>query len=128
MYEPVESTKTNNLPSKRKFARTFRILSRISFWVHIILGTVSAVTLFLVIFSRGSNNNSGVGIGTFIIAFSLIALGFRIYWAWRYRRIAQKLQRVDPEAQPSRAEVIEVLLEEIEHEDFTREDNDIFHD
>ncbi len=107
MDEPLESTHTN-LPSKSKFARTFRVLSRISYWIHVILGTISAVTLILVIFSR-SATSSGTGIGIFIAMFSLIALGFRVYWAWRYRKIAKKLQRVDPQVQPSRREVIEVL-------------------
>ena len=110
MPEPLKSTKTerSNLPDKNKFARTFRILSRISYWIHLILGAISAVTLILVVFSR-SATNSGTGIGIFVAMFSLIALGFRVFWAWRYRKLAKKLQRVDPQAQPSRAEIIEVL-------------------
>lgn len=109
MYEPAESTKTYNLPGKRKFARTFRILSRISYWIHLILGVTSAVALLLVIFSRSANDSVSNGIGIFIILFSLIALGFRVYWTWRYRRLAKKLQRFDPQAQPSRTEIIKVL-------------------
>ena len=88
MYEPLESTKNNNLPSKSKFARTFRILSRISYWIHLILGTISGVTLLLVILSRSINDSVATGVGIFLIAFSLIALGFRVYWALRYRQLA----------------------------------------
>ena len=108
MYEPLESTKTNNLPSKRKFARTFHVLSRISYWIHLILGVVSGVTLLLVVFSR-SATNSGTGVSIFIAMFSLIALGFRVYWTYRYRKLAKKLQRFDPSVQPSRVEIIQVL-------------------
>ena len=108
MYEPTESTKNERLPDKQKFARTFRILSRISYWIHLILGVVSGVTLLLVAFSQ-SETTSASGIGIFIIMFSLLALGFRVYWAWRYSRFAKKLQRVDREAQPSRADIIQVL-------------------
>ena len=97
-----------NLPDKNKFARTFRLLSRISYWVHLILGAISGVTLLLVIFSR-SATNSGTGIGIFIGMFSLLALGFRVYWAWRHSKLANKLQRVDPQVQPDRIEIIEVL-------------------
>ena len=104
MYKP----KTTNLPNKKKFARTFRILSRISYWVHLILGVLSGVTLLLVLFSR-SATSSGTGVGTFVAMFSLLALAFRVYWAWRYRKLATRLQRVDPDIQPSRIEVIEVL-------------------
>ena len=109
MYEPA--TNPNRLPDKRKFAKTFRLLSRISYWIHLILGVVSGITLLLVSFSRGTTEGgttSGTGVGIFIAVFSLIALGFRVYWAWRYRVIARKLQRVD-RAQPSRAEIIRVL-------------------
>ena len=97
-----------NLPDKNKFARTFRILSRVSYWIHLLLGAISGVTLILVVFSR-SATNSGTGIGIFIAMFGLIALGFRVYWAWRYNRLAKKLQRVNPDVQPSRAEIIQVL-------------------
>ena len=96
------------VPSKDKFARTFRLLSRISYWIHLILGALSGVTLLLVAFSR-SATNSGTGFGIFVAMFSLLALGFRVYWAWRYSRLAKKLQRVDPQMQPSRTEIIEVL-------------------
>ncbi len=108
MYEPLESNKTNNLPDKSNFSRTFRILSRISYWIHLILGVISGVTLLLIILSR-SATNSGTGIGIFIAVFSLLALGFRVYWAWRYRQLAKKLQRVNPDVQPSRTEIIETL-------------------
>lgn len=108
MYEPVES-QVQDLPSKSKFARTFRILSRISYWIHLILGVISGVTLVLVSLSRSATNSAGTGIGIFIAMFSLLALCFRIYWALRYRKLAKKLQRVIPGKQPSRAEIIEVL-------------------
>lgn len=39
----------------------------------------------------------------------MIALGFRVYWAYRYRQLAKQLQRVNPNAQPSRTEIIQFL-------------------
>ena len=43
--------------------------------------------------------------------FSLLALGFRVYWSWRYRQLAKKLQTVNSPTrrQPSRSEIIRVL-------------------
>ena len=108
MHEPAGSTQNNKLPSKQKFASNFRFLSRISYWIHLILGVISGVTLLLVVFSR-SATNSGTGAGIFFAMFSLLALGFRVYWANRYRQLAKKLQRVDPDTQPSRIEIIQVL-------------------
>lgn len=110
MHEPIKSSE--RLPSKRKFARTFRLLSRISYWIHLILGVLSGITLLLVSFSRSTTSGgttTGTGVGIFIAVFSLIALGFRVYWAWRYRVMAKKLQRVDSGSEPSRAEIIQVL-------------------
>lgn len=109
MQEPIKSSE--RLPSKRKFAQTFRLLSRISYWIHLILGVLSGITLLLVSFSRSTTSGgttAGTGVGIFIAVFSLIALGFRVYWAWRYRVIAKKLQQVSG-SQPSRAEIIQVL-------------------
>lgn len=99
---------TSRLPDKNKFADTLQILGRISYWIHLLLGTISGVTLFFVLFSR-STSSSSTGVGIFIALFSLIALGFRVYWAYRYRQLAKKLQRINPEAQPSRIEIIKVL-------------------
>lgn len=108
MHEPVQSTQNNKLPNKQKFANIFRILSRISYWIHLILGAISSVTLLLVMFSR-SVNNSGIGASIFFSMCSLIALVFRVYWANLYRQLAKKLQRVNLDTQPSRTEIIQVL-------------------
>jgi uncharacterized membrane protein len=104
----MNKSATSKLPDKSKFANTFRILSRISYWIHILLGSISGVTLLLVFFSRSATNN-GTGVGIFIAIFSLIALGFSVYWAYRYRQLAKQLQRVNPDAQPSRTEIIQFL-------------------
>ncbi|MDJ0569960.1 MAG: DUF3611 family protein [Pleurocapsa sp. MO_192.B19] len=108
MDKPAELRSNNQLPDKQKFACTFRLLSRISYWIHLILGSISGITLLLVVFSR-SATNSGTGVSIFIAMFSLIALGFRIYWAYRYRQLAKKLQKVNPNGQPRRTEIVEVL-------------------
>ena len=111
MYEPAESSKTEKLPSKQKFAETFRLLSRISYWIHLILGALSGITLLLVTFSRTTTDESrtGAGFSIALAILSLFALGFRVYWAWRYRQLAKKLQRPNPTAQPSRTDIIQIL-------------------
>ena len=96
------------LPDKQKFARTFQILSRISYWIHLILGAISGATLLLVIMSRNATS-SGTGLGISIGMFSLLALALGVYWAYRYRQSAKKLQRIDSTTQPSRTEIIELL-------------------
>ena len=96
------------LPDKQKFAQTLQILSRISYWIHLILGAISGATLLLVIMSR-SATSSGTWFGISIGMFSLLTLGIGVYWAYRYRQSAKKLQRIDSATQPSRTEIIKLL-------------------
>lgn len=102
---------TAQLPSRKKFAGTFRVLSRISYWIHLLLGAISGVILLLVTFSHNSTDTqtTGISVGILVAGLSLIPLGFRVYWALRYRTLAKTLQKADPIAQPSRREIIRVL-------------------
>ena len=108
MYNQVNATQ---LPSKQKFAGTFRLLSRISYWIHLLLGAISGVILLLVIFSHNSTDTytTGISLGIVVAGLSLIPLGFRIYWALKYRTLAKTLQQADPRVQPTRKEIIRVL-------------------
>ena len=104
---------SNSLPPKNKFANIFRLLGRISYWIHLVLGTTSAIILGIIIFSRRLGepaNNSAITISIILTVGSLIALGFRIFWAWRYSRMAKRLQTDNPTtSQPKRSEIINVL-------------------
>jgi Protein of unknown function (DUF3611) len=104
--------KSSGLPTKREFAGNLRIISRISYWIHLLLGIASGIGLLLVSFSRGfADESRTVFIGfSLLIAFaSLIAVGFRAYWALRYTRMAKQLQQPNPNLHPTREEIIRVL-------------------
>ncbi|MDY6783094.1 MAG: DUF3611 family protein [Cyanobacteriota bacterium] len=107
------STPLSNSPSptKREFSRTFRLLSRVSFWLHILLGGAAGITLFLVILSRSFSEiaNPFVGLGIFLAIGSLLVVGFRVYWAYRYTRLAKLLRSRDRNRHPSKTEIINVL-------------------
>ncbi|WP_019505580.1 DUF3611 family protein [Pleurocapsa sp. PCC 7319] len=101
-----------NLPSKQKFAGVFRLLGQISYWIHLILGATSAIILGLIVFSRrlgAPDNNTAISISIIFTVGSLVVLGIRIFLAWRYNRLAKKLQSVVPEEQPNRTEIVNVL-------------------
>ena len=100
-----------SIPTKRKFAGVFRLLGQISYWVHLILGATSAIILGLIVFSRRlgtSTSNTAISISIFLTIASLVALGIRIFFAWRYSRLAKQLQLATP-TQPNRVEVITLL-------------------
>lgn len=101
----------SNLPSKQKFAGVFRLLGQISYWIHLILGATSAIILGLIVFSRRletAENNTAISASIILTIASLVALGIRIFFAWRYSRLAKQLQLATP-TQPSRAEIITLL-------------------
>lgn len=100
-----------NVPSKQRFAGVFLLLGQISYWVHLILGATSAIILGLIVFSRqlGTNtDNTTINISIFMAIASLIALGIRVIFAWRYSRLAKQLQLAIP-ASPNRLQVVGLL-------------------
>jgi len=99
-------------PSKKEFAATFRVVSRFSFWIQLALGAFSAIALLFAMFSRNlsaQTDNPGIGLGIFLAVVGVLLLCFRIYWAFRYRRLAKRLQTPNYELHPIKEDVIQVL-------------------
>ena len=99
-------------PSKQQFASTFRVVSRFSFWIQLALGAVSGIVLLLAMFSRNvttQTNNPAIGFGIFLAIGGILLLCFRIYWSFRYRRLAKRLQAPNTEIQPKKDDIIKVL-------------------
>lgn len=103
--------KSHSSPSKQKFAGIFRLLGRISFWIHVLLGGAAGITLLLVMLSRDFSDasNAYIGFGIFLAICSILAVGFRIYWTYRYTRLARLLQSPDTSVHPQKSEVIDIL-------------------
>ncbi|MDJ0736494.1 MAG: DUF3611 family protein [Nostocaceae cyanobacterium] len=98
-------------PSKQKFAHIFRILGRISFWVQLFFCTAAGIMLLLVIFSNNfsQGSNTYIGLSIFLAICSIITVGFRVYWAYRYTSLAKLLQSANTNLHPQRSEIIDVL-------------------
>lgn len=99
-------------PTKKEFATTFRVVSRFSFWIQLALGSVSGIALLFAFFSRNltaQTNNSGIGFGIFLAVLGILLLGFRVYWAWRYRILAKRLQTPNSAIHPKKEDIIKVL-------------------
>jgi hypothetical protein len=102
----------SQLPTKQRFARTLRFLSRISFWGQLVLGGGAGLTLLLIMFSRSfgtQTNSAAIGFSIFLAFLALGALTFRIYWAWRYTQLSRRLQLADPNLHPKRRKIIQLL-------------------
>ncbi|MGI2909563.1 DUF3611 family protein [Tolypothrix sp. VBCCA 56010] len=99
-------------PSKQQFLTTFRLVSRISFWVQLSLGAVSGIALLFAWFSRNvtiQTNNTGIGFGVFLGTVGILLLCFRVYWALRYRRLAKLLQTPNSQIHLKKEDVIKAL-------------------
>ncbi|MGL5875749.1 MAG: DUF3611 family protein [Xenococcaceae cyanobacterium] len=104
--------KSADLPTKQEFAGNLGFIGRISYWIHLILGVGSGITLFLVIFSRSFTDGSQsilFGLSIVLAFAALIAVGFRVYWAFRSTRMAKRLQQPNLNLPIKREEVIRVL-------------------
>ena len=106
----MQSKTSSSSPTKKEFAGTFRLLGRFSFWIHLLLGVVAGIMLLLVMFSRNFSdiNSAFIGYGIFL-AVGVIAVGFRIFWAYRYTILAKRLQLPDSNLHPKKEEIIQVL-------------------
>lgn len=102
---------SSSSPSRKEFAGIFQLLGRISFWVQLFFGIASGIILFLVILSEKFSDtaNPYIGLGIFLTVCSIVAVVFRIYWAYRYTRLAKLLQAPEPNLRPQKAEIIKVL-------------------
>ncbi|MBD2169300.1 DUF3611 family protein [Calothrix membranacea FACHB-236] len=102
----------SNPPSKKEFAVTFRLVSRITFWVQLLLGLISGIAVLLAYFSRNvttQTNNAGIGFGIFLAIVGILLLCFRIYWAFHYRKLAKLLQTPNSLNHPRKEDIIKNL-------------------
>ncbi|MBW4621366.1 MAG: DUF3611 family protein [Cyanosarcina radialis HA8281-LM2] len=100
----------------KQIAQNIRLTGWISFWVQLVIGVIASLILgFAIVLSRiGANNpqtanNPGTGGGAFLAFLSLLALYFSAYQAFRYTRLARKLQESNPNLRPKKAETIKIL-------------------
>lgn len=110
---PDKSESQSVSPTLRQIAGTFRLTGWISFWVQLVLAVVSTVVLLLFgLFSRtptpGSNNPS-TGFGVFFAVCGLLTLAASIFMAFRYTRLAGRLESSNPSLRPRKSDTIQVL-------------------
>lgn len=98
-------------PNKKEFAHTFYLLGRISFWIQLLLGVVSGIALAIIAIGRqisDTDHYTFITVSIVLLIASLVTLGFRVYWDYRYTRLAQRLE-TPPETDPPMSEVVRVL-------------------
>lgn len=93
----------------QRIANTFRLTGWISFWVQVVLGTVtSLVLIFSTLILQTENRtpgptnstNPGAGAGVFLAILGIVALYIGIYWSFRYTRLSRRLKTSDAPPTP----------------------------
>ena len=99
-------------PTRQQFATTFRRTTRISFWVQLALTAVFGIALLFALFSRtiaAQSKSTAMGISLFLAVGVMLALCFRIYLAFRYTRLAKRLQTSNPQVYPNKKDTVRII-------------------
>lgn len=101
---PLESNPSN----LHQIANAFRRAGWIGFGLQVFFGVVPIFLLLFALFLSPAKNRLGQSFAGVILAYAcLIALGFTLYWCFRYTQIGQKLET--PERRPTKAQVTRTL-------------------
>jgi len=99
--------------SLQDVATAFRLGGWISFWAQLVLGVVSTLILLAASFSRDvgpqAQRSPGTGAGIVFAVSGVVTLGLSAYLAFRYTRIARRLQSGDSSSRPRKADTVQIL-------------------
>lgn len=84
---PPSTSKSTRL---RKVGKTLKWAGLSGFWIQVVLGVVSSVTLALAIVNENERSNSGVGFSLFCAVCGLICLIVGICISFRYVKMGEK--------------------------------------
>lgn len=99
-------------PVIRRISQTFRRFGWISFWIQVVLGVVAGGILIAAIIrqsSRPGGGNPGESFGLYLACAGLITVYIGAFWAFRYTRIAQRLQGRDGSQRPLPKDIYRIL-------------------
>lgn len=92
----------------RRVAQALRWAGLVGFWIQLVLGVVSSVTLALAIVNQNERSSPGIGFSLFCAVCGLICLVVGICIAFRYGKMASKFSQ--PKAPlPKRSNTIKTI-------------------
>jgi hypothetical protein len=94
----------------RRIAQAFRLYGWISFWLQLVLAVVSAgILLVPAVTQGGETSNPGTSTGLFLAGGGVIALFAGAFWAFRYTRMARRLQYASPDNRPKPKDAMQAI-------------------
>ncbi len=99
----------SHLSESRQAASLLRSLGWSGFWIQLVLTVISGLILAFAMLDPNLNLSLKSGLGLLSVIGGITALGFSVYWFFRYVRLGQQLAAPEPALHPSRKETIQVL-------------------
>ncbi len=98
-------------PAIQKVSRNLQLWGFWSFWLQLVLGIISAVTLLFATpaLFEAKENTSGIQFGIFSAFISVLLLTVAIVLAFRYGKIGRKIENRDPALRPKKSETIRLI-------------------
>ncbi len=105
---------SSSLPlAVQRVSANMKWAGRIGFWIQLVLGVISTVTVLFAsssfINSNNSGNTQGTGFGIFCAVCGLISLGAGIFFSFRYGMISKLLQSSNPSQRPNKVDTIQII-------------------
>lgn len=96
----------------RRVAKTLKWAGLAGFWIQIVLGVVSSVTLALAITNRAERSSPGVGFSLFCAVCGLICLIVGICISFRYGKMAGKFStpNVTPPKKSTTVKIVQIAI------------------
>lgn len=108
----VMNKRLESKPQSSERQQVASLLSRLGwagFWIQLVLTVVAGMILTFAILDPNLNLRLKSGIGLVSAIGGIAALGFSIYWCFRYVRLGRQLKTPELTVHPSRKETIHVL-------------------
>ncbi|MEN9521166.1 MAG: hypothetical protein RLZZ381_3754 [Cyanobacteriota bacterium] len=103
-----KSTTRTKLDRMRRVAQALRWSGLAGFWIQLVLGVVSSVTLALAIVNQTERSNPGIGFSLFCAVCGLICLVVGIYITFRYGKMASQFSRSNTKP-PKKSSTIKLI-------------------
>jgi len=104
----AKSSSTSTSNKRLRVASSLKWAGLAGFWIQLVFGVVSTVTLLLAMTNRTERNSAGTGFSLFCAACGLICLIIGIYFSFRYQKMSQLLAKTDT-VRPKKTDTFRII-------------------
>ena len=112
MSKDSDITAFSSLPPKvQQISSALKRWGNIGFWLQLVLGVISAVTLLFAspILIQGRERTQGSEFGIFCAICGLVTLAMGIYFSFRYKNLGEQIQNQDAARRPKKSDTLQII-------------------